>query len=79
MDIEVSHEYTTQDRERRIDELILSYQVDPNFECRLSPGGWNLRCGCNYPCPHRKYSLDFDIIIPHGTLRKILVNFFKTC
>lgn len=83
MEVDVSREHTIQDRERHIDELVLSYQVDPNFECPLSPGGWNLRCGCNYPCPHQKYYLDFEIITPHGTLLKFEANCVrsaeKTC
>lgn len=60
-------EETPQDVDRLVDELVLSYQVDPNFECPLSPGGWNLRCCCNHPaCPHQKYCLDFEVITPHG-------------
>ena len=83
MEVDVSHEHTSQYRERHIDELVLSYQVDPNFECPLSPGGWNLRCGCNYACPHQKYHLDFEIITPHGKLREVQLNYVssaeKTC
>lgn len=66
MEVELSREHTVQDRERHIDELILSYQVDPNFECRLSPGGWNLRCACEKSCPHQNYHMGFEIIREHG-------------
>lgn len=68
MDVELSHGNTAQDHERHVDELVLSYQVDPNFECPLSLGGWNLRCGCAHPCPHQKYYLDFEIMTPYGKL-----------
>ncbi|KAH8702720.1 hypothetical protein GQ44DRAFT_41751 [Phaeosphaeriaceae sp. PMI808] len=46
-----------------IDELVVSYQVDQNFECPFGPGGWTIRCGCKLKCcRHERYHIDFEIL-----------------
>lgn len=62
IDDESDKEQDAMSQEGLFDELCVAYQIDPNFECPMLMGGWNISCLCNYkPCRHEDYHKTFDV------------------